>query len=79
MVLAFLGVRMSDLVLASRDNLLPECILFKTILTNNVQNGSIVYGALMGNTFDLHSRLVNKLWCSEFTGRHTSFRMSIRF
>lgn len=45
-------------VLASRDNLLPECILFKTILTNNVQNGSIVYGSnWMGNTFGLHSRL----------------------
>lgn len=41
-------------VLASRDNLLPECILFKTILTNNVQNGNIVYGSnWVDNTFGL--------------------------
>lgn len=64
-------------VLASRDNLLPECILFKTILTNNVQNGSIVYGSnWMGNTFGLaFQTLKNKLWCSEFTlSYYTLFR-----
>ena len=56
-------------VLASRDNLLPECILFKIILTNNVQNGNIVYGNnWMGNTFGLaFQTLENTLWCSEFT------------
>lgn len=47
-------------VLASRDNLLPECILFKTILTNKVQLG--------GDTFGLaFQTLKNGLWCSEFT------------